>query len=103
MLFRVGRRTAGPSGSTCHDPQLMASVQENRSKDIPVVSLLIGILSAVIHRVASDSLVPLVWGRGFSKVSSCRCRQLFSGKETLFQSACSYDFVGGQSGKGHVH
>lgn len=55
-----------------HDPQLMASVQENRSKDILVFSL----LSAVIYRVASNFLVPVVWVRGFfqSLFHHVKCR-----------------------------
>lgn len=49
------------------DPESMASVQENRSKDILVVSLPIEIVSAVIHRVARNFLVLVVWVRGFFK------------------------------------
>lgn len=68
MFFRVGR-SAGMIhlDPQCggHGPQLMVSVQENRSKDILVVSL----LSAVIYRVASNFLVPVVWVRGFFKAS----------------------------------
>lgn len=69
-FFSVGRSTGmihlDPQCGG-HDPQLMASVQENRSKDILGVSLLITILSAVIHRVANNYLVPVVWVRGFFK------------------------------------
>lgn len=53
--------------SGAHAPQLMVSVRENISKDIPVVSLLIEILSAVIHSVASNPLIPVVWVKGFFK------------------------------------
>lgn len=61
VVFQIDEST----GVIRLDPQLAASVPENRSKDILVVSLLMEILSAVIHRVASNFLVLVVWVRGF--------------------------------------
>lgn len=52
-----------------HEPQLVASVQAHGSRDIPVVSFLMAVLSG------DNSLAPGLWVRGFPKPAlSCKCR-----------------------------
>lgn len=73
VFFKAGRGIGGPSGSSvwrCQEPTLRSWWLLSK-KIHPRIFLwfpyLIEILSAVIHRVASNPLVPVVWVRGFFK------------------------------------